>query len=99
MSLIERDYMHESYEDKKKAREKRIRESQQKDELWRLYTKKYKTFNDRKRIKDLEYYNLNGEFPVRKKSYSFFVKVLIVLMIIIIIYFVFNLYNAGINIY
>ena len=99
MSLIERDYMRETYEEKKKAREKRIRELQQKDELWRLYAKNHKTFNDKKRIKELEYYNLNGEFPVKKKNYSIFIKVFIVLIVFIIIYLVFDLYNVGINIY
>lgn len=96
MSLIERDYMRESYEDRKNAQKKRIREAQQKDELWKLYAKKRKTFIDKKRIKDLEYYNLHNEFPKQKKGFlvSFFKSFIIACIIILIAYILYQFYNV-----
>ena len=43
MSLMERDYMKESSEERQKARSLRIERETRKAELWRLYGKKHKT--------------------------------------------------------
>ncbi|RGI82257.1 hypothetical protein DXD84_12010 [Dorea formicigenerans] len=58
MSLIERDYMGESLEERKKARSSRIERENRKTELWRLYGKKRKTIFDKMKIRKLEKLNL-----------------------------------------
>ena len=58
MSLIERDYMGTSPEERKKARSSRIERENRKTELWRLYGKKRKTIFDKMKIKKLEKLNL-----------------------------------------
>lgn len=58
MSLIERDYMGESSEERKKARSSRIERENRKTELWRLYGKKRKTIFDKMKIRKLEKLNL-----------------------------------------
>lgn len=58
MSLIERDYMGENPEERKKARSSRIERENRKVELWRLYGKKRKTIFDKMKIKKLEKLNL-----------------------------------------
>lgn len=58
MSLMERDYMKESSEERQKARSLRIERETRKAELWRLYGKKHKTIFDKMKIKKLERLNL-----------------------------------------
>jgi hypothetical protein len=60
MGLMERDYMKETYEDRKKARIERIEKEERKSELWHLYGKEHKTIFDKMRIKELEQINLYG---------------------------------------
>lgn len=68
MSLSDREYMYETYEEKKRARQEKENKRRLKNELWSLYAKKYKTRKDRKRINELEYYHLHGEYPPKKKG-------------------------------
>ena len=42
MSLIERDYMADNSEERKRAHDKRIEKEKRVEELWRLYGKKHK---------------------------------------------------------
>lgn len=58
MSLMERDYMKESSEERQKARSLRIERETRKAELWRLYGKKHKTIFDKMKIKKLERLNM-----------------------------------------
>lgn len=58
MSLMERDYMKESSEERQKARSLRIEREARKAELWRLYGKKHKTIFDKMKIKKLERLNM-----------------------------------------
>lgn len=69
MSLSDRDYMYETYEEKQEARKRRIDKLDMRNELWYLYGKKHKTRRDRQRIKEIEYYNLNGSLPPEKKKF------------------------------
>ena len=48
MSLIERDYMADNSEERKRAHDKRIEKEKRVEELWRLYGKKHKNFFDRR---------------------------------------------------
>ena len=58
MSLMERDYMKESSEERQKARSLRIERETRKAELWRVYGKKHKTIFDKMKIKKLERLNM-----------------------------------------
>ena len=92
MSLMERDYMKETYEDRKKARIERIEKEARKAELWYLYGKKHKTIFDKMRIKEIEQINLQG---LEKYQSKFAIRsVLILLFVIIVIFFIlFLFYN------
>ena len=57
MNLMERDYMADSPEERKRAHDKRIEKEKRVEELWRLYGKKHKNFFDRRKIKKLEKLN------------------------------------------
>ena len=71
MSLSDREYMYETYEEKCRARQEKEDKRNRKNELWRLYAKKHKTRKDRQRIKELEYYNLHeDEFKENPKMYN-----------------------------
>lgn len=67
MGLADREYMYETYEEKKKVRQEKEEKRNRKNELWSLYAKKHKTRKDKQRIKELEYFHLHGEFPLKKK--------------------------------
>ncbi len=93
MGLMERDYMKETYEDRKKARIERIEKEERKSELWHLYGKEHKTIFDKMRIKELEQINLYGGTQ-KSKSYIPVIKfVLIVLIFMLIGYIAFQLYE------
>lgn len=93
MSLMERDYMKETYEDRKKARKERVEKEERKAELWYLYGKKHKTIFDKMRIKEIEQINLYGEIP-QNKSYIKIIKlILIILIIMLILYIAFQFYG------
>ena len=57
MSLIDRDYMGETPEERQQARAKRIEKEKRVNELWRLYGKKHKTIFDKMKIRKLEKLN------------------------------------------
>lgn len=57
MSLIDRDYMSETPEERQKARAKRIEKEKRVNELWCLYGKKHKTIFDKMKIRKLEKLN------------------------------------------
>lgn len=57
MSLIDREYMGESPEQRKQAHDKRIEREKRVNELWRLYGKKHKTIFDKIKIKKIEKLN------------------------------------------
>lgn len=59
MSLLEREYMKETFEEKKLQQNKFSQKQKRKDELWKLYGKKHKTIFDKIRIKKLEKMNLS----------------------------------------
>ena len=86
MSLIERDDMKETYEDRKKARIERIEKEERKAELWYLYGKKHKTIFDKIRIKEIEQINLNRGIQKSKPYISIIKFVLIVIIFMLIVY-------------
>lgn len=93
MSLMERDYMKETYEDRKKARIERIEKEERKAELWYLYGKKHKTIFDKIRIKEIEQINLNRGIQ-KSKSYISIIKfVLIVIIFMLIVYIAFQFHE------
>lgn len=57
MSLIEREYMGKSVEERQKERNKLIEKDNRRKELWSLYGKKHKTIFDKLRIRKLEKLN------------------------------------------
>lgn len=59
MSLLEREYMKETFEEKKLQQNKFSQKQKRKNELWKLYGKKHKTIFDKIRIKKLEKMNLS----------------------------------------
>lgn len=59
MSLLERDYMKESFEERQRQQTKFLQKQKRKEELWKLYGKKHKTIFDKIRIKKLEKLNLS----------------------------------------
>lgn len=93
MSLMERDYMKETYEDRKKARKERIEKEERKTELWYLYGKNHKTIFDKMRIKELEQINFYGETPKSKSHVSAIKFVVTVLIFMLIVYIAFQLYE------
>ena len=96
MSLMERDYMKETYEDRKKARIERIEKEARKAELWYLYGKKHKTIFDKMRIKEIEQINLYGEIP-HKKNESRVSIIVIILIVMLILYIFFHFYGLDIS--
>lgn len=100
MGLSDREYMYETYEEKQKARKKRIDKLDMRNELWYLYGKKHKTRKDRQRIKEIEYYNLHGEFPPKRNGLVWDdscsigqVIFLLLILISILIYIYVNYFN------
>ena len=87
MSLMERDYMKETYEDRKKARIERIEKEARKAELWYLYGKKHKTIFDKMRIKEIEQINLYGEVPKKEKKFHISIIRIILLAVIFMLSF------------
>lgn len=57
MSLIEREYMGKSVEERQKERSKLIEKDNRRKELWNLYGKKHKSIFDKLRIRKLEKLN------------------------------------------
>ena len=93
MSLMERDYMKETYEDRKKARIERIEKEERKAELWYLYGKKHKTIFDKIRIKEIEQINLNRGIQKGKPYISIIKFVLIVIIFMLIVYIAFQFHE------
>ena len=93
MSLMERDYMKETYEDRKKARIERIEKEERKSELWYLYGKKHKTIFDKIRIKEIEQINLNRGIQKSKPYISIIKFVLIVIIFMLIVYITFQFHE------
>lgn len=93
MSLMERNYMKETYEDRKKARKERIEKEKRKSELWYLYGKNHKTIFDKMRIKELEQINFYGETQKSKPYISVIKFVVMVLIFILIVYIAFQFYE------
>lgn len=57
MSLIEREYMGKSIEERQEERNKFIEKDNRRKELWALYGKKHKSIFDKLRIRKLEKLN------------------------------------------
>lgn len=57
MSLIEREYMGKSVEERQAERNKLIEKDNRRKELWVLYGKKHKSIFDKLRIRKLEKLN------------------------------------------
>ena len=100
MGLSDREYMYETYEEKKKARQEKEEKRNRKNELWSLYAKKHKTRKDKQRIEQLEYYNLHGEelkieHIVHKRTGSLLSKYILffLCLIVVIIYIYVNYFN------
>lgn len=100
MSLSDREYMYETYEEKKKARQEKEEKRNRKNELWRLYAKEHKTRKDRQRIEQLEYFNLHGkelkvDHIVHKRTGSLLSKYILIFLCVIafIIYIYANYFN------
>lgn len=93
MSLMERDYMKETYEDRKKARIERIEKEERKAELWYLYGKKHKTIFDKIRIKEIEQIHLNRGIQKSKPYISIIKFVLIVIIFMLIVYIAFQFHE------
>ena len=93
MSLMERDYMKETYEDRKKARIERIEKEERKAELWYLYGKKHKTIFDKIRIKEIEQIHLNRGIQKSKPYISIIKFALIVIIFMLIVYIAFQFHE------